>query len=60
MDKATKTAAREWARRCRESLRDMEAALKADRLDDAEQYALQASGEAGEAQQVLVQMVEAA
>lgn len=49
----TKSEVRQWATRCRESLRDMEAALKRDDLEAAEQYALQASGEAGEAQNIL-------
>jgi hypothetical protein len=60
LDRATKAAAREYARRCRESLRTMEWALKAGRWEVAAEQAMQASGEAGEAQAIIERIREEA
>lgn len=50
---ATKSEIRRFARDARESLRLMEAALRRDDLDMAEQFAGEASGLCGEAQTVI-------
>jgi len=44
MDKMTKTEARNYLKRCREALRDFDAALKMDDVDALTDAALEASG----------------
>jgi hypothetical protein len=54
MDKVQrKTEVRRFARWARESLRELEAALRADDLDEAIQMAAEASGFCGEAENIL-------
>ena len=56
LSKPTKAAMREFAKRCREDLRDMERCVRQGRWDVAVMYARQAAGNAGEAQNVVEEM----
>jgi hypothetical protein len=46
--KVTKALVREWMKRVREDLRDMDAALRGDDWSDVESYAMDLSGAGGE------------
>jgi hypothetical protein len=56
----TKAAAREWARRCRESLRLALAALDREDWDGVEEWGAQAAGDGCEFQNILDAIREAA
>lgn len=49
----TKTEVKYWAKRCRESLHDMEHALKLNNFERAQKLANQARDDAGEAERIL-------
>lgn len=54
----TKTEARKYATRARESLREMEQALRRDDLQWAREMAMQASGECGEAERIIEELLD--
>jgi hypothetical protein len=51
----SKREIREYATRARQSLRDMAAAMDSGRLQGAIEYAMQASGECGECERLLIE-----